>query len=111
MEIDRLKRQLGLRFKELRLSKGLKQEDLEQWGFSYRYYGRIERGLVNLTLETLIRLCEIFEVSLPDLFSFMDTGSGASEDREAIAVKVARLLSGKSKKKVQKLRVFLDNIL
>ena len=70
MEIDRLKRQLGLRVKELRLSKGMKQEDLERWGFSYRYYGKIERGLVNLTLETLERLCKIFEVSLPELFLF-----------------------------------------
>ena len=30
MDIDKIKRQLGIRFKELRLSKGLKQEDLEQ---------------------------------------------------------------------------------
>ena len=53
MDIDKIKRQLGIRFKELRLSKGLKQEDLEPWGFSYRYYGKIERGLANLTLDTL----------------------------------------------------------
>jgi transcriptional regulator with XRE-family HTH domain len=51
MEIDRLKRQLGLRFKELRLSKDMKQEDLERMGIFYLYYGKIERGLVNLTLE------------------------------------------------------------
>jgi transcriptional regulator with XRE-family HTH domain len=63
MDIDKIKRQLGIRFKELRLSKGLKQEDLEPLGFSYRYYGKIERGLANLTLDTLIRLCNIFEVS------------------------------------------------
>ena len=111
MDTDRLKKQLGIRFKELRLSKGMKQEDLEGFGFSYRYYGKIERGLVNLTLETLIRLCEIFEVSLADLFSFMEADNKISEDREAVAVKVAQLFIGRSKKKIQKLRVFLDKIL
>ncbi len=110
MDTDDLKRKLGLRLKEMRLGKGLKQEDLEQWGFSYRYYGKIERGMVNVTLETLVRLCEIFGVSLSDLFAFMDTGE-VSEDREAIAVKVAQLLKDKNKRKIQKLRVFLDEIL
>ncbi len=110
MDTDDLKRKLGLRLKELRLGKGLKQEDLEQWGFSYRYYGKIERGLVNVTLETLVRLCEIFGVSLSDLFAFMVTGE-VSEDREAVAVKVAKILSGKSKRKITKLKVFLDKIL
>jgi len=111
MDIDRLKKQLGLRLKELRLAKGLKQEDLEQLGFSYRYYGRIERGLVNITLDTLVRLCEIFEVSLPDLFVFLDGGGKTSEDREAVAVQVAKILKGKNEKKVRKLKVFLDEIL
>lgn len=111
MDIDDVKRKLGLRLKELRLGKGLKQEDLEGWGFSYRYYGKIERGLANVTLETMARLCEIFEVSLADLFLFMDESNRISDDREAVAVKVAQVLKGKSKKKVQKLRVFLDEIL
>ena len=41
MDINNIQRQIGLRLKELRQTKGLKQEDLEQWGFSYRYYGKI----------------------------------------------------------------------
>jgi transcriptional regulator with XRE-family HTH domain len=106
-----IKRKLGLRLKELRSAKGLRQEDLESLGFSYRYYGKIERGLVNVTIETLARLCEIFEVGLSDLFVFMDTDQETSEDREAVAVKVAKLLSGKSKKNIKKLKVFLDEIL
>ena len=111
MDIEDIKKKLGLRLKEQRLAKGLKQEDLEPLGFSYRYYGKIERGLANVTLETLVRLCKIFEVSLSDLFMFMDTDRKASEDKEGVAVKVASLLSGKSKKNVKKLKVFLDEIL
>jgi len=111
MDINRLKKQLGLRLKELRVTKGLKQEDLDRWGFSYRYYGRIERGVVNLTLGTLVKLCEIFEVSLSDLFAFTEGAVEASGDREAVAMQVGRILKGKNKKKVRKLRVFLDEIL
>ncbi|MBL6995797.1 helix-turn-helix domain-containing protein [Desulfobacula sp.] len=111
MDINILRRQLGLRFKELRLSKGLKQEDLENWGFSYRYYGKIERGLVNLTLKTLARLCEIFEVSFYDLFAFMDDGEFQSEDREAVAVKVANVLKRSDELRIKKLKMFLDDIL
>ncbi len=66
---------------------------------------------MNVTLETLVRLCEIFEVSLSDLFAFMEANQKPSEDREAVAVKVAKILSGKSKKRIQKLKVFLDEIL
>jgi len=111
MDTDIIKKKVGLRLKELRIAKGFKQEDLEKFGFSYRYYGRIERGLANVTLETLVRICEIFDVTLSDLFAFMQTEYGVSEDREAVAVKVSLVLKGKNKKRVQKLKVFLDEIL
>ena len=53
MDIETLMKRLGLRLKALRLRNHLKQEDLENYGFSYRYYGKIERGVVNPTLDTL----------------------------------------------------------
>jgi len=111
MDTDIIKKKVGLRLKELRIAKGFKQEDLEKFGFSYRYYGRIERGLANFTLETLVRICEIFDVTLSDLFAFMQTEHEVSQDREAVAVKVGLILKGKNKKRVQKLKVFLDEIL
>ena len=111
MNIDNIKRQLGLRLKEIRLSKGMKQEDLEEHGFSYRYYGKMERGLVNPTVETLARLCEIFQVRLLDLFSFLDTEGGVSEDREAVVVKIGQILAGSDEDQVRRLKVFLEEIL
>jgi len=71
VDVKEIQRQIGLRLKELRLAKGLRQEDLEKWDFSYRYYGMIERGLVNPSLDTLLRLCKIFDVNLLDLFRFL----------------------------------------
>ena len=109
-ELTELKKQLGNRLRELRTGKGMRQEDMEDHGFSYRYYGKIERGLANLTLETLTRLAKIFEVTLADLFLFMGPENQASEDREAVALKVGKILKG-PEGKVKKLRIFLEEIL
>jgi len=108
MELETFKKKLGLRLKELRLSKDMKQEQLEEFGFSYRYYGRMERGLVNPTAETLLRLCEIFNVPLVNLVSFMECGP-PSDDAEAVAVMVAEVL--KDQQKTHKLKVFLSEVL
>jgi len=111
MDIDAISKQLGLRLKELRLAKGLRQEDLEKWDFSYRYYGKLERGLVNPTVETLAKLCKIFGVTLSDLFIFMDDKATASEEREQVVIKIAQLLKDNRKAKINKLKIFLDEIL
>jgi transcriptional regulator with XRE-family HTH domain len=108
MKADTLQKQLGLRLKQMRIAKGLRQEDLEKWNFSYRYYGRLERGLVNPTLDTLARICEIFGIPLSDLFLFMNTDEKVSEEKEAILVKISQLMKENKKSKLKKLRVFLD---
>jgi len=111
MNIEDIRIQLGLRLKQLRLLRGLKQEDLDRWDFSYRYYGKLERGLVNPTVETLARLCEIFNVSLSDLFIFMEGDKTTSEEKEQVAIKLAKVLKENRRTKLKKLRVFLDEIL
>ena len=111
MDIEVLKVQFGLRLRELRRARKLRQEDLEKWGFSYRYYGKLERGLVNPTLDTLVRLCEVFEISLTDLFLFTESSTSANEDNEAVAAKVGKLLRENEKTKIKKLRVFLSEVL
>ena len=111
MDISDVQRQIGLRLKELRLAKGLRQEDLERWDFSYRYYGKLERGVVNPTLDTLIRLCEIFDVTLTDLFMFMENKGLVNDSKEAVVMKLAAILRENKKDKIRKLKVFLDEIL
>jgi hypothetical protein len=56
-------------------------------------------------------LCKIFKVRLLDLFSFMDADGKASEDSEAVAVMVADLLKQGDPDKIQKLKIFLSEIL
>jgi transcriptional regulator with XRE-family HTH domain len=111
VDVKEIQRQIGLRLKELRLAKGLRQEDLEKWDFSYRYYGMIERGLVNPSLDTLLRLCTIFDVNLLELFRFMEIDGISTEEREAVAIKVSKILKENKKIKIQKLKIFLDEIL
>jgi transcriptional regulator with XRE-family HTH domain len=78
---------------------------------SYRYYGMIERGLVNPSLDTLLRLCKIFDVNLLELFRFMEIDGIPTEEREAVAIKVSKILKENKKVKIQKLKIFLDDIL
>lgn len=111
MDTETLMKRLGLRLKALRLRNHLKQEDLENYGFSYRYYGKIERGVVNPTLDTLLRLCRIFKVNLSDLFVFIDAGELVDEEREAISLKIADLLREENREKEYKLKLFLDEFL
>ena len=61
---------VGKRVRELRIAKGLKQEDMCQFGFDYKYYQRIEYGEKNLTLKTLNKLAKGLGVSVSELFRF-----------------------------------------
>lgn len=63
-------RLVGKRVRELRLAKGLRQEDMCQFGFEYKYYQRIEYGQKNLSLKTLNRLSRAFQIPLSRLLDF-----------------------------------------
>lgn len=68
MEKGSLSQILGRRLRELRMEKGLRQQDLQNRGISYKYYQRIEEGKVNLTLRSLEKLASALEVTVLDLF-------------------------------------------
>ncbi|MCR5350799.1 MAG: helix-turn-helix domain-containing protein [Acholeplasmatales bacterium] len=62
---------IGERIKELRLKNSMSQEAFaEKIGLDRSYICRIESGQKNLTLETLIKICEGLNVSLKELFDF-----------------------------------------
>lgn len=65
----RVAKRLAKRLRQLRESKGLSQEELAfEAHLGRSYYWRVEQGAINVTLETLIRLCNVLKVSLGDLF-------------------------------------------
>jgi transcriptional regulator with XRE-family HTH domain len=59
---------IGKRLKEVRLSKGLRQEDMEKLGISYKYYQKIENGRANVTIETLEKIATVLEIEPRELF-------------------------------------------
>ena len=61
-------RRIALNIKEQRLAKGLKQTDMAQFGFGYRWYQRLESGRHVPTLPTMIKLARSLEVDIADLF-------------------------------------------
>lgn len=63
-----LARFLGRRLREIRLKKGLRQQDVQDRGISYKYYQRIEEGKVNPTLRSLEKLALALGVSVFDFF-------------------------------------------
>ncbi len=61
---------LGERIKAIRTIKGFTQEELGQKAaLNYKYIGEVERGKVNVSLDSLGRITQALGISLGDLFS------------------------------------------
>ncbi|HEX6802155.1 MAG TPA: helix-turn-helix transcriptional regulator [Terriglobales bacterium] len=64
-------RALGRRVRDLRKRKHLSQEDMISHGFSARHWQQIEAGRP-ITVKTLLRICETFDVPLVRLVRGLD---------------------------------------
>jgi transcriptional regulator with XRE-family HTH domain len=59
---------VGERIRVLRVDRNLTQEDVAHAaGMNLSYYGKLERGQNNPTLDTLIRVCDAIGASLSDI--------------------------------------------
>jgi len=54
--------------KRVRESRKLTQEDMTQFGFSYRHYQRVESGKYSINLFTLHRVAIALKVDVVELF-------------------------------------------
>ena len=71
--MNTLQRQFGERLRELRLAKGLSQEELAfRSGVHRTYLGGIERGKRNPSLKNLAAIAKALGVPLSQLFLFGD---------------------------------------
>jgi transcriptional regulator with XRE-family HTH domain len=57
---------LGGRIRQLRERAGYSQEDMISFGYTVRYWQRVERGKP-ITLRTLLRICRILGVSVQEV--------------------------------------------
>jgi transcriptional regulator with XRE-family HTH domain len=70
-------RTFGRAVRELRARFGLSQEGLAfQAGLHRNYVGAIERGEINPTFSTLMRLARGFEITLSELFRLYEERAG-----------------------------------
>jgi len=64
-------RKIANRIKELRKISALTQEQLaEKANIDYKFFQKIETGKRNITVNTLIRICDGLNVTLKDFFNF-----------------------------------------
>jgi len=70
MTDERFYRLVAKRVQELRKQRKLTQEDMQDHGFNYRYYQRIESGDKNLSLKLINRLAKAFGVEPKELLNF-----------------------------------------
>lgn len=73
MEKRTLARKFGTLVQRLRLQRGLSQEAFAQaCGLERAHVGKIERGEVNVTVATTLRLVRGLDLTLADFFSELD---------------------------------------
>jgi len=66
-----IKRILGENIKALRKRDKLTKEQLaEKSNIDYKFFQKIETGKRNITVNTLIRICNSLNVTLKDFFNF-----------------------------------------
>lgn len=64
---------VGARIRALRKERGYSQESLgEKGGFHFSYIGQIERGEKNVSLLNLAKIADSLDVSLVQLFAYVD---------------------------------------
>lgn len=78
-------RALGTKVRSLRQEHGYSQEDMITFGFSARHWQQIEAGRP-ITVTTLLRICEVFEVPMSKLVRGLDEGIYEPPIRERAAI-------------------------
>lgn len=80
-DMEKLTIEFGNRLRSLRMEKKMSQEELSfMAGISAAHLGQIERAEKKPTLETIGKLAEALEVSLPELFTFETCAQRISTD-------------------------------
>lgn len=90
------------RIKELRKQRGWMQEDLAKaLSITRQAVGHYETGLRSLDVETIGKLCEIFDVSADYLLGFPERGAAPLPEDEAALLDGYRALSPEGKEYVR----------
>lgn len=68
-EVADLRRNVGLQIRSVRKANGLTQEELaEKAELSYKYIGELERGQVNVSIDSLQKIADALEREIGEFF-------------------------------------------
>lgn len=99
---------IGENLKKLRKELDWSQEDLaDKAKINPAYYGRIERGEMNVTLDSLEKLCDALEVELPELFVSESSSSKPLTQKE-VKFRLQKLLGKKQPEELQRVFKILE---
>lgn len=102
-----LRQQVGQRLREVREVLGISQDEAgHRAGISGKYVGRLERGEVAPTVETLDRLCKALHTNIPDLLTPRITT--AADDRQVLVHLVKKIVDDGDDRQVAKLRALIE---
>lgn len=69
LEKTELLKILGTVIRDIRIEKGMTQEELaDAVGLTREYMGRLERNIVNISYVNIYKICFVFGIKLSDLF-------------------------------------------
>ncbi len=100
--------QIGNKLFELRKKKGLRRAEVAEYAdLSDRAYADIERGSVNMRIETMLRICKALEITPNDLF-ITQTQTPLSDDKLISAL--SSCTEHQRQTILQILNVYIDSI-
>lgn len=114
--MDNLSVKFGKRLRTLRSEKKMSQEELAfKAGISPAHLGQIERAEKKPTLETIGKLAEALEISLPELFSFdVDPSPRKADTGSTVVSKINAQLRGMTEEEqrdvLRIIRIFRRNL-
>jgi transcriptional regulator with XRE-family HTH domain len=105
-----LGKQIGQRLRELRQSRRLSQDEVGfRAGISGKYVGRLERGEINVTIDTLDRLAKALDTTVSDLAR--PIAASLADDKRVVKRLVRKIVDAGDARQVAKLRALIEALL
>ncbi|MBQ8404037.1 MAG: helix-turn-helix transcriptional regulator [Clostridia bacterium] len=103
------KREIGNKLLAIRKKLGLTQEEVaEISGISYRTYADIERGTVNMRIETALYICKALHITPNDIFTQENVTINAKQ--EEIFERLKQCTPREKETALNLLAVYLDSL-
>lgn len=102
-------RTIGNKLLAVRKRLGMTQvEAAEAAGLSGRTYADIERGTVNMRVETILRICQALQVTPDELLTQSDPGG--APDQEELLAQLAQCTPSQRRTALELLQVYLNSL-